>query len=315
MKSLHCFLILAAGSLSASESNAMLKVPPSARSAALAGAFSMVGGSGEAMWFNPSAAAGLEGLDLGLSHLAWIGESTDDVLYAALGGKGLALGVLAQIASAQDVYRDSAGTQGPAFNDSSQAEGLDFAAQIGAIRLGLGAKSLGLKAAGKSQGGWSLDCGAILSLWKDRLALSLAYLNAGSLSQLGALNSPAAPPANLRAGLGLMNLSGWNLLGEYRAWTESGQSSLAFGLEYLQPAGPAVLAVRSGYESGLAEGGLAGLCLGLGMEWSGLSLDYAYQMMGDFGSGQRLSLQWKVRRSPPPAPKKIKAINSKTPAR
>ncbi len=276
----------------------MLKVPAAARSAALGGAFSMVPGNAESMWYNPAGIAGINGGELGFSHSAWIEGASNEFAFGAFGGGRFALGAYGQYSALQDVARDAFGREAGAFTNSGQVGGLALAGRMGFMRLGLGAKMLGQSVAGRSDLGYAGDAGVIASVMDGRLMISLSALNMGAAPNLGAGNSNARLPLNFRAGLGLMRMAGFKVLGEYRRWNESGQDSLAGGAEFMLAFDRAELAWRAGYESGLAEGGVAGASAGVGVGYAGLRIDYSYQMLGELGSGQRLSLDWRYKNSP-----------------
>ena len=296
MKTAWLILAMAlAAPLGAVEGAEMLKVPAAARSAALAGAFSMVAGSAESMWYNPAGIAGMGGGELGFSHAAWIGNSASDFIFGALGGPQWGLGAYGQYSAIQDVARDSFGRPGDSFTDSGQVGGLALAARAGFLRLGLGGKAIGQSVAGRSDLGYAGDAGVIASILDGHLALAASVLNMGGAPSLGTGNSAVQAPLNFRAGVGLMRISGFKLLGEYRRWNESEQNSLAGAAEFMMAFRGAELDWRAGYESGLADGGAAGLSAGIGAGLGGLRIDYAYQTLGELGGAHRVSLDWRYK--------------------
>jgi tetratricopeptide (TPR) repeat protein len=297
-------LAIAAVRLQAVEGAAMLKVPAAARSAALGGAFSMVAGNAESMWYNPAGIGGMNGGEFGFSHSAWIAGASNDFLFGALGGEHWGLGAYGQYSAMGDIARDAFGSPGGAFTDSGQVAGLALAGQSGFLRLGLGAKILGQTVAGRSGHGFAGDAGAIATLFGGHLAAALSALNIGTAPEPGGGNTAARLPVNLRAGIGLMKIAGFKILGEYRRWNESSQNSLAGGAELMLAFKGAELDCRGGYESGLAEGGLAGMSAGVGVGLEGLRVDYSFQALGELGNAQRLSLDWRYKNAPS---KKIEA--------
>src|SRR5437879_5864214 len=95
-------LTFGASPLLAVEGAAMLKVPAAARSAALGGAFSMVGGNAESMWYNPAGIGGMGGGELGFSHSAWIGSSANEFVFGAFGGAQWGVGAYGEYSALQD---------------------------------------------------------------------------------------------------------------------------------------------------------------------------------------------------------------------
>ena len=287
-------LILTLGlaqSAGAAEGVAFMKVPQGARGAAMGGAFSMVPANAESFWYNPSAVAGLDGAAVGFSHASWLGDTASEYLFAAYGQGPWGFALNAQYASATDIARDSQGVAGDPFGLLDMAAGAGGGFQIGALRLGLAAKMIRLGVKDATATGFAADAGAQVLLWNGHVSTAVALRNLGSAPEPGQGNSAVHPPMDLRFGVGLLDLNGLNLLGEYRYWPESAQGSAAIGAEYGLQVAAAHLALRAGFESGLAQSG-AGLTAGVGAGYGAVSLDYAYQNLEALGSVNRFAVNW-----------------------
>lgn len=289
-------LAVLSGPARGAESLSFVKVPQGARSAAMGGAFSMVPASAEALWYNPAGAAGLRGMDLRFSHLAWIGETSNEYLTGAWGNGRAAAGVFLQYAGTNDVSRDAFGVEGADFGVSAMTAGLSGGYAFKRLRLGIGARLLQQSVAGAAASGFAGDVGAQADLWRDKVVLSFSALNLGSAPEPGSMAEPVMAPQNLRAGLGLLGAAGFSLLAEYRHWTAGGQGGMALGGEYALRQGSMGLAGRLGYESDLSGGEAgAGLSTGVGIKFGDLSLDYGFQTLGDLGAVHRATLGWSFR--------------------
>ena len=288
-------LICLSQSLSATESQAMLKVPQGARAVALGGAYSTIEQSALASWYNPASISSLQGFDIGFSHLSWIGDTSNELLTLGWGNGNIGVGGFLQYAGTNDMARDINGVDLGQFGVSSMTFGLSASYRISKLRMGINTKMLQQTVNDSTGIGFAVDLGTLASLWNKQLRASVSVLNLGIAAESGELVGISETPMNIRFGLGLYKFSNFNIMSEYRLWTVSQHATISAGTEYFFNTGDIRIALRAGYESGLSAGELAaGLTGGLGLERGNLGLDYAYQSIGNLGSAHTISLNWKL---------------------
>jgi hypothetical protein len=244
--------------------------------------------SGDAMGFNPSHLA-QAGPRLSLEHTALLFDASLEGFKACMplpnAWGGLGLNVELVDFGEQQGY-DSGGALQGGFKVQEQHGALSYGKALGA---GLDA-GLSLRASRQVFGAeCTLGLGTDIGLhWKalDRLAFGVA---ASAVSQ-------AQQPWLLRGGLA------WNGGQERLPWVAGLQASaVAPGVSVLQAgfeASPGPVALRCGWRWGLQEAvlesGQEGLVAGLGVQWSNVAFDYAWQSQGSLGGVHRtgLSMMW-----------------------
>lgn len=258
-------------------------------------AVSAIHGGAEGQWYNPAALAHVRAPELTVSRQAWIGQTRDDYLGAALPMPGGALGLFANVLGTDDISRDAFGNEGAKFNNNAWAAGLGYGVRWGWLSLGGGAKMVQERFAGTaSAGGFGGDVGAQLELGVPWLRLGGAAQNIGALSGYQPKLGGVELPLTYRAGLALdQALPGLLLSVELRQMPLSRENSVLAGGEWARFNGVWGLALRAGYEGAAAKAGeLAGLAMGGGVRFYSLRVDFAYTPYGAFGNPYRMTLGW-----------------------
>jgi hypothetical protein len=277
------------------EGAAYLKSSEGVRSSAMAGAFSAVPGSAEALWYNPAGLSGLRGAEMSLTHQTLDSAfDSDHIVAAAFLGWQSSLGLLYSRKGALDSYRDSQANSAGSFEVSNTVMGLGYSYDMGWASLGLGAKFLSEKVDKLSGSSTVYDAGLSGSISKDRVLYGVSLLNYGPAPSLGNPGADFQAPMTLRAGLG------WKagdpsqallLVGDYKGLLNSGVSSFALGAEYSEIYDDNSLALRAGWDFGQNQlGGASGLSLGLGFGYKFLSVDYTWLPLDVLGSSHRIAL-------------------------
>jgi hypothetical protein len=280
--------------LSASEGAAYLKIPQGAASSALGSAMAGMQGV-EALWYTPAALASQASLQLSLSRDAWLGETRNDYLAAALPWGPGGLGTWINYVGTQDVYRDDLGQDTGSFGVYDLSGGLAYGWKMGPLGLGLGAKYLQEHVESIGSSTWAADLGTQLDLGTPRARLGLAVQNLGPDLDYDPTLGAVKPPLTYRAGLALDKVGGFlTVLQELRVLPESGESSYLAGLEVQGRAASTILSGRIGYDTSASVigGGLAGLTLGAGFILENLHVDVAIVPYGQLGDPYRMTLGW-----------------------
>ena len=290
MRTLFMALLLAApASAGLNSGAAFLKVNPSARSAALGGAY-VTAASADSLFFNPAGLAPLAKAEFAAMHAQWLLDTRYDTLALAAPTKLGTFGVGAARLGAggfegRTADRKVAG--GFAAQDSLYAVSL---ARGVMPRTGVGAS---LKFIRSEIGPYSaqtlaLDLGVRKELVAKPVTLGFSIQNLGKglkfLDQEDSLPMAVAAGASWRLA-GVLGLSG-----ELRHEVRDGKLTASIGTEYSFLGS---LALRAGYASNAVKQGgspMSGLGAGLGLRWKAVSADYGFTPFGALGDAQRIGL-------------------------
>ena len=290
MKSLLLSLVLAAPPQAAINSGAAyLKVNPSARSAALGGAYATMS-SADSLFFNPAGLAPVARTEFSAMHAQWLQDTSYDALaFAAptkVGTFGLGAARLAA-GSFEGRTTDRKAAGGFAAQDSLFA--VSFAKGV-MPRTGLGGS---LKLIRSEIGPYSaqtvaVDIGVRRELSQRPVTLGLSIQNVGK--GLKFLDQEDPLPTAVAAGASWRWAGVLGLAGELRHEVRDNRLTASIGTEYSLLGS---LALRAGYASNAvkqAGSPLSGLGAGLGASWKSWSVNYSFTPFGDLGDVQRLGL-------------------------
>ena len=303
-------LLLLTASASASEGAAYLKIPPGAASTAMGSAMAAWHGI-ESLWYTPAGLAGQDKLQFSLSRNAWLGQTRNDYLAAALPLGPGGLGAWANYVGTEDVYRDANGVDQGSFGVYDLSGGLAYGWNLGFLSLGAGAKYFQERVESMSSANWAADLGAQVNLGTPRARLGLAVQNLGPRMDYDTALGEVKPPLTYRAGVALDRIGGFlTVLQELRMLPESGEASYLAGGEVQGRAGQLLIAGRAGFDSSaqVIGGGLAGFTLGAGAVLGPLHVDLALAPYGQLGSPYRLSVGWDIEMGQSPAPKPLAVL-------
>lgn len=281
-----------------------LKVPPSARFAALAGA-GLTLESRDSFFLNP--AAGLQaGAAAGASYEALLeGTGRTGLVFSRAAGAGVfSSGLIYQDASAGLEVLDGAGS-----GSGSEAAAYDAAAGFGWARrlawgaLGVNAKYVRSRLADASGATAALDAGVLLrDPGRQATELAVVVRNFGPPLKVGSQTAPL--PAELAGGLKWKYARDFNIFLEGRMPADHSPYLIFAGEWFVGSSPSSGLFLRSGlnfknYEDHGFMGAFAG---GFGLKLGGFTADYAFSPYGELGAAHRMTLGFAWGAPPPPAP-------------
>lgn len=266
-----------------------LRLLPGARSAAMAGSYSVLGLDAEAVFNNPAGILGLLNPQVGLSHLAWWEGVTYDALWGVqpLGESG-ALGLAAAWLNVApfNSTEDPAAASVQAWN---LLVGGSYALKVSrALSCGVQVKALRSQLDEAQSWGAACDAGVQYFLNNDQLVLSGAVREVGILAPFQTTSDPLPMSGLLGVGYFFWPDEPWRFsLAAEGQLPLAGKPSLALGFEGWAEN---FLALRAGVKSAQDAGDW--LTLGAGLRWQGLHIDYALTPVGEMGWVHRLSLAY-----------------------
>jgi len=266
---------------------AWLIQPSSARLLAMGGAGTAFEPGVAGWWWNTASPAGIEGINAEASiqrHFADTEMSFFTLAYPTPWGVPC-LG-LTHVETGEIVGYDADGRETESFSIASWAAKFGWSMSLDRLSLGLAATFLKEDWHVAQSSGVGLDAG-ILYQWSPDLRLGLSVLRLGSTKEQLPL------PAEARLGGSARLFEGLQVVLDI-ASPRDGEAYLASGVEWT-PLAP--LAFRLGWRTGPADnwqlGTLAFFSAGLGVNWSGFTLDYAYEPAGVLGDSHHLSLGYR----------------------
>ncbi len=271
-----------------------LKVPPSARFAALGGCGLALRGP-DSFFLNPAGAASGAPVSASASYEALLGgASRTGLVFSRNGSAGVfSAGVLYNDAS-PGLKLDGAGSgSGEEFAAYDAAAGVGWARSAGWGDFGVNLKYIKSRLAEASGASAALDAGFILKAPPpSRTELALALRNFGPPLKLG--SEKAALPSELAGGLRWKYTDFLNIFFEGRLPSDHAPF-LALAGEWLLPYAEASgLALRAGFNfKNYSDHGFMGTFSGgFGLRFGGLTLDYAFSPYGDLGAAHRMTAGW-----------------------
>lgn len=292
MKSIAFALLLAAPTQAASNTGAaFLKLDPSARSAAMGGAYSAAAGSADTLFFNPAGLASLSRREFMAGHAEWLAGTRFDALALGLPNSWANLGVSALRLSAGTLEARSANRQAAgSFEAQDAVYAVSAARRFSGYAAGASLKFLRSEIGPYSAQAVAVDLGVRRELPGRPISVGAAVRNLGK--GLKFLDQADPLPLMLTVG-GTTRLAG--VLGlslDLRHEPNDRRTSVAIGTEY---AFLGTLALRAGYGANAfartnGQGPLSGLGAGLGFKMKSFGADYSFTPFGDLGDVQRLNL-------------------------
>lgn len=278
-----------------------LKVGLAARPAAMGDAYAAVGEDVQAAAWNPGGTAGLNRAQAGLSYAAWLkGMSLQQVTVGLPMGRASMLGVNLQMLSSGALKKageDAGGNPDPNvtgdYTAGNLAAGLLYGRQVSeGFFVGAQAKLVQDTIDQSKASGFAADLGA---LWKN----SHVRLGASAVN-LGPRLKEESLPSAVRVGGAITPAPGATAALDVVFPGDSSRQKYGFGAEYWVMKS---VAVRGGYRyAGDAAANTP--TAGIGLNFSGATVDYALAMFGDdLGQTHRVTLAYAFgkMRSPSPA--------------
>lgn len=286
-------LLLAAGRLDALYSGAdFLRAEIPARPAALGGAFGAFDDDVNAFLWNPAALGSVRQPLVGATHFASIVDTAFNqasfVQPLRIWDTTAGLGLSIQHSSTSGFNQiDLAG------NDLGPVENYDLVLLAGGglrlsrtLTVGLNAKAFNSRLAEFRARGFAVDLGG-QSQVHPKVMLGIALLDVGSQEAYDQVADPLPTIFRLAGRFHVLSNEEAEIQSSLqldRPWSTNGSITLAAGAEYWYRK---VLAFRAGWRFGTDLGPFS---LGAGFVWQGLTLDYAYNSLGDLGLSHRFSV-------------------------
>jgi len=274
---------------------AFLRIDPSARTAAMGGAFTALADDVNAIHYNPGGLAALVRREFGATHAEWLlGTKYDSLGFVQptrFGALGLGLCRLAS-GGIEGRAADRSASGGFEASDTAVIVGLGRTAGLfgsGTTGLGGNLKYLESRLGPDKASTLAVDIGATHRLDGRPLSVGAAVLNLGRGMRFVDQTDPL--PLTVSVGAALKVGGGLQLALDLRHEPYDRRTDLGLGTEYaLLPA----VTVRAGYASltpsGAGGSPLAGLGGGFGIKQRDYRADYTLTPFGALGNAQRLSL-------------------------
>ncbi|MDD4005427.1 MAG: PorV/PorQ family protein [Elusimicrobiaceae bacterium] len=270
-----------------------LKIDPSAREAALAGAVTALTDDSPALInYNPALIAAADYKQLSFTHTGWLsGVQLESLSYAHPHKKTLTFGAGINYLHTPDVPKtDASGNPlGSSFNSADGVFSLGVANRFHEnIFAGASFKTIRQSMDDRNATAFAGDAGLLVRY--EAVALGLAVSNFGSELKLYEQESPL--PLTYKAGLSVKAGENFTLLGEADKPSDT-VPIIRAALEYsaygvLVPSDR--YSLRLGYRTSTAESAGPGFTIGAGMRLKRFSLDYCFVPMGDLGNTNRISI-------------------------
>ena len=279
-----------------------LKISPSARAAAMGGAYSALCDDAYAVYFNPGGLGFLREVETvatrnsyfqGITHnfgavaaplLAWTDSrrARNELGAAAFSVTSLTVdGIERRGVVETDDPTDTFGASDFAY---ALGYGLPLSERLG---VGVTLKALNQRLDAAHATSFAADAGALYR--NDRLSLSGGLRNAGTRVRFASASDPL--PLLFYAGAGYRLSESW-LLAADLSLPRDHRAGFSFGLEHRRMFSEELgAAVRGGYDSSNTDAeGLTGLGLGAGVYFRRVQFDFAWLPYGDLGNTFRYSL-------------------------
>lgn len=280
-----CLLTTAyAGSEQAGTSGAaFLKLGQSVRAASLGESFVALAEDPSAIFYNP-AGLQLSGYSrFSFTQTSWlVGSSYSTVCYTRPMGLTDTMGIALSYLSAGDIQETTAANRtgtGRIFNPSSILGVFSWAKDTPVGYVGLSAKILRQNIDSLQEDGIGMDVGLLTRTPVENLRFGTSFLNLGWITN-------KALPQTLVLGVDYKTEAGIDVISDLRLPRDAAVS-LHLGAErQLTP----FLSLRGGFNNRNDEGAGGNISLGLGLLFSGLTVDYAYVPYADLGNTHRVNL-------------------------
>lgn len=268
-----------------------LRLGNGARAGGMGEAFTAVADDATSIYWNPAGMAGVEEVELNLTHTEWLMDIRFEQVTVVNEMWGGAAGI-----SFTGLYYGSIDRYGeyPTLTPDGTFSPYDMAFSLGYAKdiipnLALGAafKIIYSKIDFESATGYAFDFGVTHRSKIEGLTLAASLLNLGP--QTSFVEEKFYPPFQLRLGgayeIRKEALHGGLILASDVVFPNDNDTKVHFGLEYTYER---LLMVRFGYKSGYD---VQGATMGAGIAWKSLRFDYAYMPIDfELGDAHRFSL-------------------------
>ena len=273
-----------------------LKVDPSARSAAMADAYTGVADDIQSIYWNPAGLARLDHPEMAATHIQWFQNVKYEYAAFAYPTKDLGTwGFAVTNLHTDDINRRTEDTDAPIdqFSASDNAYWMSYAYPL-TDRLSLGANAKWIRETIDSvnANAYAVDGGLLYNTDWHGLKLGGTLQNLGSKVKFVDQADPL--PLAVRLGASLQPIPKRLLLSSDIIIPRDHQIGFALGGEYRKEISQGLAVCgRTGYRSDTDVSGFAGVSAGGGVEIGRLSLDFAWVPFGDLGNSYFYTLHIK----------------------
>jgi hypothetical protein len=282
--------LVAPAVLLASTGVSFLKIPVGPRVVGMGEAAVAYIDDASALFYNPAGLANVPTYSALLAHNQGFLDMNQEYLAGVYGSEGLGKFGLALdywgSGSIQGINIRGETIPGYVFSAADWSLNLGYARSFSDFSVGLGLKLIREQNESLSTAAVALDAGAMYKTPLKGLQAGLSVANLGTKAKLDseAFALPMQARLGWRYDISIIGLTQDFIL------SETEKPGIAAGLE-CRPV--QMLAIRAGYRTGSDYDGFSGLRAGLGINWHGIGVDYAYAPYGKLGASHRISISYR----------------------
>jgi hypothetical protein len=283
-------ILLVPALLSAQTGAAFLKIPVGPRVCGMGEAAVAYIDDASALYYNPAGLANVPSFDVLLAHSQGFLDMNQEYVAGVFGSEGLGKFGLALdywgSGSIQGINIRGESIPGYTFSAADWFLNLGYARSFSDLSVGLGLELVHDQEESLSTSAIAFNAGAMYKTPLKGLKAGVSVANIGTKAKLD--SEAYALPMQARLG--------WrydiSIVGVTQDFILSGteKPGIAAGIE-CRPV--EVLAVRLGYRTGSDYDGFSGLRAGLGINWHGIGVDYAFAPYGKLGASHRISISYR----------------------
>jgi hypothetical protein len=274
----------------ASTGAAFLKIPVGPRVCGMGEAAVAYIDDASALYYNPAGLASVLSFDVLLAHNQWLLDMNHEYVAGVYGSEGLG-----KFGLAFDYWGSGAiqgiNTRGETipdyvFSAADWSLNLGYARSFSDLSVGLGLKLVHDQHESLSTSAVAFDAGAMYRTPLKGLRAGLSVANIGTKGKLveESYSLPLQARLGWRYDIGIVGVTQDFIL------SETEKPGIAAGVE-CRPID--ILALRVGYRTGSDMNGFSGLRAGLGVNWHGIGVDYAFAPYGKLGASHRISISYR----------------------
>jgi hypothetical protein len=283
------FLLLMPALVLASTGASFLKIPVGPRVVGMGEAAAGYIDDASALYYNPAGLANVPTYSVLLAHNQGFLDMNQEYLAGVYGSEGLGRFGLALdywgSGSIQGINIRGETIPGYVFSAADWSLNLGYARSFFDFSVGLGVKLIREQNESLSTSAIALDAGMMYKTPLKGLQAGVSVANIGTQAKLD--SEAYALPMQARLGW-RYDVSIVGVMQDF-ILSETEKPGIAAGLE-CRPV--QMLAIRAGYRTGSDYAGFSGLRAGLGINWHGIGVDYAYAPYGKLGASHRLSISY-----------------------
>ena len=267
---------------------AFLKLGNGVRAPAMGEAFTAVADDASAIYWNPAGIAQLDSQEISMSYNMWLQStsySTVHYVHPILPGHTLGASIFyLNYGNIMETTASSRTGTGRIFSPSGTVATISYASNIrDNLSLGANLKVLSQSIDTYQESGTAIDLGILVKNLRG-MDIGLVAQNLGSMSG-------ASLPQTLKLGVSKNLLDDRMLIALDVSIPKDNNTIVSLGGEYQLNQ---LLKLRAGYNTKSEEGAGGNLGMGLGLNLSRFSVDYAYVPYGELGSAHRVGLRFRL---------------------